>query len=494
MVSRRDVLLRGSAFLALTGLVGACAPTSSAQTSDLSEADGVRTAEMIAKGEITASQALEAAIERTRAVNPQLNALAAMSFDEARSIARSGAKGAMGGVPTAIKDLLDWKGQPTLYGSRAFQGYVPEEHSDYMQAWLDAGTVPLGKSTSPEMGFISSTEPLVTGPTRNPWNSDYSPGGSSGGAASLVAARAVPIGHASDGGGSIRIPASCCGLFGLKPTIGRLKATSGNPGPVPISVQHALTRTVRDSEAMFRATEQTGRDAPYPELRKIGGPASKRLTIGLWVDPPAGSALNGEIRTAIEDTATLCEESGHTVVPFTIDMDGPQFIDDFLLYWAAGAAGFAERASAFTGKDISPEIVEPWTIGLAQLFQARQKTFGAAVTRLTQFGAVYDAAFADIDVMLTPVLGQLPPKIGEQDPTVEFDTLMQRVTEFAAYTALQNVAGAPGMSVPLHWSESGLPIGSHFSARKGEDDVLLALAYELEMARPWADKRALISA
>ncbi len=450
--------------------------------------DGVRTAELIASGEITSLEATQAAITRAEHVNPHINAIATDGFDAAREMAAAAPKGAMGGVPTFIKDLADWKGLPTLFGSVAFKGNIASEDGPLSKAWRDTlGIVNLGKSTSPEMGLISSTEPVVTGPTRNPWNTDHIPGGSSGGAAALAAARVVPFAHASDGGGSIRIPAACCGLFGLKPSheavpIGR---TNQEGGPVDISVDLCVSNTVRDSAAIFAATARSER------LRTpVTGPANRRLKIAYAPLPSIDAPVDPDVVAELDRTAELCRDLGHEVISYSIDFDGDEFTDKFLLYWSAGAAQFAEDAAAFAGKPPSPEIVEPWTLGLAQNFLSRAADLPDAIAYLTAFKSIYESWFetGGFDILLTPTLTAPAVKIGTQDPTGPFEDVRESVLAFAAYTSPMNVAGAPSMSVPLGQSTIGLPIGSMFSARKGEDLTLLALAYELEAARPWIDR------
>lgn len=474
---------------AFTPFFTACAPAGTeTATAETGFIDGVRTAELIANSEMTSSEATEAAIARAEAVNPQLNAIATPGFDAAREVAATNPQGAMGGVPTFIKDLADWKGLPTLFGSRAFKGNIAAEDGPLSKAWREAlGIVTLGKSTSPEMGLISSTEPAVTGPTRNPWNTDHIPGGSSGGAAALAAARVVPFAHASDGGGSIRIPAACCGLFGLKPSheavpIGR-PTQEGNP--VDISVDLCVSNTVRDSAAIFAATAR-GKALRVPVL----GPAERRLKIGFAPRPATDTPVDAEVLEEIEATAELCRALGHEVTAVDWAIDGDEFSDKFLLYWSAGAAQFAQGAAAFAGQSPSPDILEPWTLGLAQNFLSRATEMEEAVNYLQGFQSVYEAMFSagGFDVLLTPTLTTPAVRIGEQDPMGDFDTVMKNVLDFAAYTSPMNVAGAPSMSVPLGQSSGGLPIASMFSARKGEDLMLLALAYELEDAKPWISR------
>ncbi len=484
--TRRRLLKTGAAMSAFLPFFSACSG-SEVKSASLSKGfmDGVRTAQLIAQGEITALEATEAAISRAEAHNPAINAIASTDYEAARERAASDLTGAMAGVPTFIKDLANWQGLQTLYGSRAFKGNMATEDGPLSKVWrAELGPVILGKSTSPEMGLISSTEPLVTGPTRNPWNTDHIPGGSSGGAAALTAARIVPFAHASDGGGSIRIPAACCGLVGLKPShkavpIGR-SSQEGNQ--LDISVDLAVTLTVRDTAAIFAST------ARQPDLQTpVTGPARKRLKIAFAPDPVTPTYLNSEVRRAVEETAALCSDLGHEVKAYQMPLNGEEFSDKFLLYWSAGAARFARQAAQFSGKPPSPEILEPWTLSLAQNFLSRQKEFPAAMAYLQNFASVYDQYFieGDFDLLLTPTIAAPAPQIGVQSPTRDFEGLQQAVSEFAAFTAPMNVSGAASISLPLGQSQGGLPLASMFSGRKGDDLKLLALAYELEEARPW---------
>lgn len=482
--TRRTLLRTGTSLAAFLPFAGACAPSKVLTADSLPSGmmDGVRMAELIAAGEISSSDFTEAAIARAKKVNPAINAIASPLYDEARAQAAASPDGRFGGVPTFIKDLMNWKGAPTLYGSRAFEGHVADRDDIFAAKWRELGVVVLGKSTTPEIGLLSNTEPLVTGPTRNPWDLSRIPGGSSGGAAALTASRVVPFAHASDGGGSIRIPAACCGLFGLKPS--RDALINHKPDiPVRLSVNHAVTLTVRDSAALFAATEDPESDLPPAGL--VTGPSSKRLRIGFAPEPFNGASLDAETRTAIERTAALCRTLGHEVVEWSPPFDGKAFQDKFLLLWAAGAQEFAEQAAAFSGQPPSEDILEPWTLGLAQMFRDRADEFDSAIAFLKAFEAEYDAWFDEIDVLLTPTVSTLPPPIGYQGPTGAFEETMQRVTDFVAFTAPMNVAGAASMNVPVQWTAGGLPVGSLFSGRRGDDARLLHLAYELEAAEPW---------
>jgi amidase len=455
-------------------------------------ADGVAMAAGIAAGETTALEQVEAAINRAKAVEPQVNGIVTETFESARSDAAGLLSGAFAGVPTFIKDLIDWKGAPTLAGSRGLAGRVATSDNPFASKWRGAGLVSLGKSATPEAGLISSTEPLSNGPTHNPWDLTRIPGGSSGGAAALVAARVVPFAHASDGGGSIRIPASTCGVFGLKPSRDRLPYSEpGEAPPLQISVNHAVTISVRDSIALFRMAEAN--DGTYPPLGEIQ-PLQRRLRIGFAPEPIGGTPLDADTRKGLEGVAQLCRDLGHTVVDYTLPMDGPKFTDAFILYWASGAAQFAQQVSAFAGKPVGPDIVEPWTLGLAGMAAQRMGEVPDTIAYLKAFEAQYETFFSSLDIILTPVTGSPAVPIGEQAPDGDFDTVMANVLRFVAYTSPMNVAGAASMSVPLAWSPGGLPIGAMFSGRKGDDGLLFELALELEAARPWASRKPPVSA
>ncbi len=494
-LSRRAMLAGSAAAMALA----ACSRAPKEEVADApaartvpTYADGTAMAAGIAAGETTALEQVEAAVARANAVESRINAIVTETFEVARSDAAGLLSGAFAGVPSFIKDLIDWRGAPTLAGSRGLAGHIATEDNPFARKWRGAGIVSLGKSATPEAGLISSTEPLSNGPTRNPWDVSRFPGGSSGGAAALVAARVVPFAHASDGGGSIRIPASTCGVFGLKPSRDRLPYSElGNAPPLQISVNHAVTISVRDSIALFRAAEAN--DGAYPPLGETA-PLKRRLRIGFAPEPTTGTPLHPDTRAATEAAAQLCRDLGHTVIDFTMPIDGVKLTDAFLLYWAAGAGQFAQQVAAFSGKPIGPEIVEPWTLGLGGMAARRIGDLPAAIGYLLAFESVYHAMFGSLDVILSPVTGSPAVPIGDQAPDADYDTLMERVLGFASYTAPMNVAGAASMSVPLAWSPSGLPIGAMFSGRKGDDALLFELALELEAARPWADRKPPVSA
>ena len=495
-ISRRALLTHATV---LTTALAACrtnpAPEAAGTPHDaLADLDATGVASRVRSGQITAQEALEAAIARAERVNPQLNFIASPLYDYGRSRAAERLSGPFAGVPTLIKDLMPMVGQPTKYGSRAFARNVADQQPPYMDALLNAGLVPFGKSTTPEFGLTATTEPLLGGATRNPWDVTRSCGGSSGGAAVAVAARVVPIAHASDGGGSIRIPASCNGLFGLKPSRGRTVVT-GRPDPgIEISVNGCVSRTVRDTAAWLAATEQSGPQATFAPVGVVTGPSTRRLRIMVDFANALGHDPDPEVRAAIESAAELCRSLGHDVRPRRISIDGAQFSADFILLWANGAAEVVNLVRSQAGDAPLDQLLEPLTLELAAHAQAQgPAALAAAIGRLRAVEAAYAALFADADVYLTPVLGKPPVPLGELDPRQGMATFVT-LSDYVGYTPLQNIAGAPAMSVPLAWSEAGLPIGAHFSAAKGQERRLLELAYELEQARPWASRRPRVNA
>ncbi len=498
-VSRRALMSHAAALTAVVSTSGCAlvqppAPAPSPAPSDaLGDRDGVGVAAAIRSREITPSEALEAAIARTERLDPQLNFVATKAYEYGRERASQRLGGPFAGVPTLIKDLTPLAGIPTMYGSRAFANYVPDEHPPYVDALLASGLVPFGKSTTPEFGLTATTEPILGGPTLNPWDTSRSSGGSSGGAAVAVASRAVPLAQASDGGGSIRIPASCNGLFGLKVSRNR-HVPAERENPFPISVSGCVSRSVRDSAAWLSITERVGSSAAYEPVGLVRGPSTQRLRIAVSIPDARGQEPDPEVRAAIESAAELCRSLGHEVREGRPQVDGPQFTDDFILLWAAGAAEVVDAVRQQAPDAPIEQLLEPLTLDLARHYQLQgEEALGAAIGRLRQVDTRFNAFFGDVDVLLTPVLSNPPLPIGEIAPTLGMAGF-DRVLDYVGYTPLQNAAGAPAMSVPLAWSQGGLPIGAHFSAAKGQECRLLELAYELEQARPWAGRRPGVNA
>lgn len=487
-LTRRNLLEKGAAAAALATLANACARPDMKAASDLASLDAVETAARIRAGEISATEAVEAAIARAEALEPLINAIAFKRFDRARENAPL-ATGPWAGVPTFVKDLDDVVGEPSGFGSRAFPGYKGKQQTPLIDAYLSLGVVSLGKSTTPEFGLTATTEPLSTGETRNPWNTDYSTGGSSGGAAALVAAGVVPVAHASDGGGSIRIPAACCGNVGLKVSKRRYPDARDDPvGPIGLSVHGVQSRTVRDTAAVIAAMETPPEASGLPPTGLVTGPSSRRLRIAMFTRGASGRPVDAEVVAAAEAAARLCEDLGHGVEPIEIPFD--QDVEDaFLLYWAAMAHAIVttwESVTKFKRNDLA---FEPLTLGLVEHFETRRDKLPDAIARLEAARPQYDAMFAAADVLLSPVLAAPPVKLGWLDVRVDFPEALDRLLNYAQFTGLYNVVGAPAISLPLASSQGGLPIGVMFGAKVGDEKTLLELSYEIEQAAPWSGRK-----
>ncbi|MGH7789969.1 MAG: amidase [Candidatus Binatia bacterium] len=462
--------------------------------------DGVGLAALVAKGDVTPAELVEAAIARIEKHNARLNAVIYPMFEAARSAARAvRGSGAFHGVPFLLKDILgNSEGVPTLSGSRFMKGLPPATADDTLVArYKAAGLIALGKTNVPEFGLLPTTESALYGPCRNPWNPAHSTGGSSGGSAAAVAAGIVPLAHANDGGGSIRIPAACCGLVGLKPSRAR------NPlGPMlgdimsGLIAEHVVTRTVRDSAAVLDATHGPEPGDPYgvpaparPFLAEVGA-APGRLRIAFSTRSTNGAALHPECVAAIEATATLCAELGHTVEEAAPSIDMGAITQSFLAIWAAGLAMQIDAVAMMTGQPVREQDFEPLTFGLYE--QGRQVTasqYLLAVAMMQINGRQIGRFHETYDCWLTTTLGAPPIALGTID-TNQRDPLlaMAPVMDYVPFTPLQNATGQPGISLPLHWTADGLPVGVMFTARFGDEATLLRLAAQLEQARPWKDR------
>ena len=454
--------------------------------------DATAMAALIRRKEISPLEAVTDAIRRAEAAQPQLNFIVTSLYDQAIDQAKTGtAKGPFAGVPFLIKDLHDFKGAPTRHGSRAFlNAPVAAASEPLIEAYSNTGLIVIGKSATPEQGYLPTTEPIAFGATRNPWNLGHSTGGSSGGAAAAVAAGIVPFAHASDGGGSIRIPSANCGLFGLKPSRGRMIGSQTQTRAYDIGVQHVLTRSVRDSAAMFAATEYRGPGAQYPAIGMVSGPSRKRLRIGVLSKTATGINPDPEVQAGLDATIALLQSMGHQVVVTDWPVDGAQFGQDFMALWATDAAGQVQSVAKRFGMKAVPDLLEPFTIGMAQMVAALPKgAVEAAVGRLEASVPAYEAWFNAQDLVLSPVLSKPATVLGYVGPSVPFEVLNPRLTDYVGYTPFMNVTGGAAMSVPLHWTPDGIPVGMHFAGRAGSEKTLFQLAYELEAAQAWAARK-----
>ncbi len=447
--------------------------------------DGTALSEKIEAREIRPLEVVEAAIQRACSVNPLLNAIVTETFEHALRRTGETLEGPFAGVPTFIKDTDDAKNAPTLMGSEAIPAKNKTRNSRYVRQFLSMGFVSLGKTTLPEFGLTATTEPFSTGPTRNPWNTAYSTGGSSGGSAALVAAGVVPIAHGNDGGGSIRIPASCCGLVGLKSTRGRLKPMEGTElMPVNIVHQGMLSRTVRDTARFYAGAETYYKNPRLPAIGLVDRPGKKRLNIGVFTQTPFGKPCHGESSDLTYRTASLCEELGHTVREIPCPFDG-NLADDFAAYWGMMAFSIRYYGKLLMSPGFDKNRIDPWTLGLSRLYQKNMLKTPFIVLRLKKAAKQFMAMFETYDTFLCPTLAHPTPKIGYLGPDVPFDEAFERVMNYASFTPAQNVSGTPAISLPMGTDSNGMPMGVQFAAGHGMERLLLELALELEEAKPW---------
>lgn len=468
--------------------------------------DACALAELVRHGTASPAELVDEAIERIEKLNPELNAVIRPRFDEARREAAGVLPdGPMRGVPIVLKDLMcTMAGEPIHEGMRVLKDahYVAQHDQELARRLLAAGFVVVGRTNTPELGIVPTTEPAAYGPTRNPWDTARSTGGSSGGSAAAVASGMVSVGHGGDGGGSIRIPASACGLVGLKPS--RARVPSGPEwGDVfaGLVCELALTRTVRDTAAVLDAVAGPAPGDPYaaptparPFADEVGADPG-RLRIGVQSEAFGATVVtHPDCVVATEAAATLLESLGHLVEPTHVDaLDAPEFVEAFLLVWAAGIGADVDHYWAEKlGRPIGPDEVEPltWTLveaaraaNAADFLDAHRK-LQTISRRVAQW---YEGGF---DLLLTPTLAEPPPVLGEFDSPPENPLHgLLRAAALVPFTPPFNVSGQPAISLPLHWNEDGLPIGVQLVAPYGREDVLLRVAAQLEEAAPWAQRR-----
>jgi len=472
---------------------------------DVTWLDATGQAELVRRLEVKPVELLESAIERVEALNPRLNAVVTPMFDQARSAAAGVIPdGPFKGVPFLLKDVVAaCKDVRMTLGAGILQHFVADHDSELVRRLRRAGLIILGKTNTPEFGLLPTTEPRLFGPCRNPWDTGRSTGGSSGGSAAAVAAGMVPMAHGNDGGGSIRIPASCCGLFGLKPTRAR------NPlGPDfgdligGLVAEHALTRSVRDSAALLDATSGPDIGDPYwapppvrPFIREVGANPG-RLRIALLGQLPGGPPLHPDCAAAWQDAAALCADLGHEVEEVQPELSYAAVSESFMLLWSASLASTIDTIFRHVGQPPEADQFEPLTWALYE--NARRHSaadYLMTITNLQRTARKFARWFTNHDVWLTPVLSEPPVPLGQFGSTPDHPLQgMDRATEYVPFTPFANVTGQPAMSVPLYWNRDGLPIGAHFMGRFGDEATLFRLAAQLEEARPWQGRRPPVSA
>lgn len=493
------------------------------QFSDYLQHDAVGLAALVEKGEVTPRELLEIAIARTEAVNGDLNALIHPLHDMARRQIEAGLDGPLAGVPMVVKDLFqEMEGAPHHQGNRALKARNVKAAADstIVKRWKAAGLVPFGRTNTPEFGAKGITEPDAYGPARNPWNTDHTPGGSSGGSAALVAAGAVPVAGANDGGGSIRIPAACCGLFGLKPGRGRTPwgpdFTEAMHG---IAVNHVLTRSVRDSALVLDASHGPEEGSlfhiapptqPYREAVKT---PPGRLRIAFSTVSPLGTPVSPEAVAAVEHTVKLLESLGHEVEEGAPAIDMRQMCLDWLYIWFAQCAATVDTIRAQTGCGLQEFEADTLAMhGFGRAMHADE--YALAQGRWQQYMIALDRFLEHRDLWLTPTLAEPPLKIGQHATPAPLKALSRSMAAIGGgklikltgqleqqalenlapmpFTQLANVTGVPAMSVPLHTCENGLPLGVQFTGTHGDEGKLLSLAAQLEEAAPWFDRVAMV--
>lgn len=456
----------------------------------LGELDAVGIAEKIRTKEINAKEAVSAAIERAKEINPTINAIVTELYDRALEVADETKDAPFAGVPMFLKDMVHLKGVPVHHGTRAYSE-TPKASTTtdpIVKQIFAQGFVSLGMSTMPEFGFTASTEFPNGDATRNPWNTDHSAGGSSGGSSALVAAGVVPIAHAADGGGSIRIPAGACGLVGLKASRGRLlKAAKFKRQPVEIAIDGMVSRSVRDTAHFYAEAEKYYKNKKLPDIGLIEGPSDKKYRIGFTGASVKAMRADGETMNGLNETAKLLETLGHEIVPFDLPIKD-RFVDDFANLWSVGGFYFQRYGKKVFGEEYEPSELSDLTVGLAEHFrQNKAKTVGSIV-RLRNSFRQYRRMFnrSGLDMILTPTTAHVPPAIGYLSMNLPYEELFERIQNWACFTPYHNATGGPSISLPVqHYMEENLPMGMLLSANHGQEAKLLDIAYQLEAAKPW---------
>jgi amidase/6-aminohexanoate-cyclic-dimer hydrolase len=464
---------------------------------EYAEYDGIGLADLVRKKQVSATELLDEAIARTARVDPQINAVVVKHYDDAkRQIDQGLADGAFTGVPFLLKDLENLAGTRTTFGASIYKDNIAAESGTLAQRFLAAGLAIFGKTSSPEFGLMPTTESRLFGPTRNPWNPAHSSGGSSGGAAAAVAARILPVAHASDGGGSIRIPASASGVFGLKPTRARTPVgPDRGEGWGGFSCGHVVSISVRDSAAMLDAIHGPEPSSPYmapqperPFLEEVGRDPG-RLRIAFTDKSPYGDAIDPEIAAATREIAALLAGLGHHVeerAP-TLAADPAAVMSTIV---AANTALSVRQTEQRFGRAMTSDDFEVLTLASARNAQKATATdYVAAQLGAFQISRALATFFASCDVLLCPTLCSPPLRIGELDTmSKDLSHIAPILRRYMPATAMFNMSGQPAMSMPLAWNAAGLPLGMMFSARFGEEATLFRLAAQLEQVRPWKGK------
>jgi amidase len=466
---------------------------------ELAALDLVGQAELVRRGEVTPLELVDAAIARIEAVNPTLNAVVIPLSGHARTEAASGdlPDGPLRGVPFLVKDLgAEMAGVPETQGSRALRDYRPTGDSPLVRRYRAAGLVIAGRTSTPEFGNHSTTEPELYGPARNPWDTSLTTGGSSGGSAAAVASLMVPAAHAGDGAGSIRIPASCCGVFGLKPSRGRVSRAPAGEEIGGLNVRHALTRTVRDSAVLLDIEAGLVPGDPYwlpPPDRPFADEVGRepgQLRIGWSARPTLDVPVDSDCVAAVRSTAAMLESLGHEVEEASPTFDADVLVGPLVTVWAVGNLAHSRFCERVLGRSLRLDELEITTWELVEYGRTRSALdLTEAVDALSAAARAIAPFFERYDAWLTPTLARRPEPLGilnqSQGGAVEY---WRFDCSFNPWNPIANITGQPAMSVPLHWTGDGLPVGSLITGRYGDEATLLRLGSQLEAARPWADR------
>lgn len=504
LLTRRDLIRAaalGAAGVPAAALLHGCGGSASGELGAL---DATAQAELVRARRVGASELLEDTIRRIDSVNPTLNAVIAKTYERARDraakldAASATPAGAFAGVPWLLKDISECKGVPITWGSRALRGAISQVDVPFVAAAEAAGLNVVGVTNVPEFGLSDSSANALYGATRNPWAAGVSASGSSAGSAAAVAAGLVPMAHGNDGGGSLRCPASACGLFTLKASRGRLLAAHTQGLPYDIGQDGVLSRSVRDNARFLSLVED--RAADLSPMGFVAGATGRKLKIGVLLDLGGGLAAEPAVAAAMAETVRLCEALGHTVAPVALPIDYTRLIDAFWGVWMAGAALTVDAIAAATGLPVDESHFEAWTLGLRSDANSRpggpMGLLEAAGPAFEEAGARMDAWLQSWDAVLSPVYRCTTDALTSRQVSAgrTYAQVFDAFAEQAPYTEIHNACGTPAMSVPLHCDAGGLPIGSQFFARVGQEATLLELAYQLEQAQPWAARRPPLSA
>jgi amidase/6-aminohexanoate-cyclic-dimer hydrolase len=462
------------------------------------EYDGLGLAQLVREGQVSAAELLEEAIARCERVNDALNAVVCKLYDEARAAVANGLpQGPLPGVPFLLKDLdVSMKGTVCTNGSAIWRGAVGEFDSTLVERYREAGLVIFGKTNSPELGLNPVTEPTAHGPSRNPWNTDRTPGGSSGGSAAMVAAGVLPFAHASDGGGSIRIPSSCCGLVGLKPS--RARVPHG-PDKAEVwagqSTSHVVSRTVRDSAAVLDASAGPERGEPYSAPHHPGsflaaaGSAPGKLRIAFSREKWGAGHYQPDVVAGLDRTVALLQELGHDVEEARPEFDGPASVGAlFTIICVSTAQVVRQRAAELGCSEEELEIEDGTRLTVAMGNATSATDYADAIRFNHRLGRILGRFHEQYDVLLAPTLASPPVPVGYISEATP-EEYGERMLGYMGDTPVYNQTGQPSMSLPLYWNDEGLPVGMMFSAAYGNDALLLQLAGQLEQAAPWRDRR-----